>query len=95
MSRGGAAQRSAGGTTGDASAPAASYCDSCGRPLDADDSGRPGSLTHARCAEQRTLEPPRYCSSCGRRLVVQVMPVGWTARCSRHGEISTRRRGRA
>jgi ribosomal protein S18 acetylase RimI-like enzyme len=31
------------------------------------------------------LEPPRYCGACGRRMVVQVTPRGWTARCSTHG----------
>jgi ribosomal protein S18 acetylase RimI-like enzyme len=32
------------------------------------------------------LEPPRYCGACGRRMVVQVTPRGWTARCSTHGQ---------
>ena len=31
------------------------------------------------------LEPPRYCSECGRRMVVQVTPDRWTARCAAHG----------
>lgn len=31
------------------------------------------------------LAPPRYCGVCGRRMVVQVRPDGWWARCSRHG----------
>jgi hypothetical protein len=31
------------------------------------------------------LEPPRFCAECGRRMVVQVRPDGWTAKCSRHG----------
>lgn len=31
------------------------------------------------------LEAPRFCQLCGRRMVVQVTPTGWTARCSRHG----------
>ncbi|MDO5032605.1 hypothetical protein [Corynebacterium sp.] len=34
-----------------------------------------------------SLDVPRYCSECGRRMVVQVRPDSWTARCSRHGEI--------
>ena len=34
------------------------------------------------------LEPPRFCASCARRMVVQITPVGWTARCSRHGELT-------
>ncbi|MFM9378095.1 hypothetical protein [Gordonia sp. VNK21] len=35
------------------------------------------------------LEPPRYCGRCGRRMVVQVRPDGWTARCSRHGTVDS------
>ncbi|MFT4201490.1 hypothetical protein [Gordonia sp. (in: high G+C Gram-positive bacteria)] len=35
------------------------------------------------------LEPPRYCGQCGRRMVVQVRPDGWRARCSRHGEVDS------
>ncbi|MFW0791629.1 hypothetical protein [Gordonia sp. CPCC 205333] len=35
------------------------------------------------------LEPPRFCGQCGRRMVVQVRPDGWRARCSRHGEIDS------
>ena len=53
------------------------YCDQCGRP-DAEPE-------HPRCAARRELEPPRFCPDCARRMVVQVDPVGWTARCSRHG----------
>lgn len=34
-------------------------------------------------------EPPRYCQICGRRMVVQVFPQGWEARCSRHGELES------
>jgi hypothetical protein len=33
------------------------------------------------------LEPPRYCVRCRRRMIVQVLPTGWTARCSAHGEL--------
>lgn len=54
------------------------FCDQCGRPA-----AEPG---HERCAARRALEPPRYCPDCARRMVVQVVPTGWTARCSRHGE---------
>ncbi|WP_019203094.1 hypothetical protein [Tsukamurella sp. 1534] len=36
------------------------------------------------------LEPPRYCVYCARRMIVQVSPDGWTARCSRHGEIDSK-----
>ncbi|MGZ8180175.1 biotin synthase auxiliary protein BsaP [Williamsia sp. SKLECPSW1] len=35
------------------------------------------------------LEPPRFCGRCGRRMVVQVVPTGWTARCSRHGHVDS------
>ena len=33
------------------------------------------------------LEPPRFCGVCGRRMVVQVEPNGWRAKCSRHGAV--------
>lgn len=35
------------------------------------------------------LEPPRFCARCGRRMVVQVRPDGWWARCSRHGRVDS------
>jgi hypothetical protein len=35
------------------------------------------------------LEPPRFCAECGRRMIVQVRPDGWSARCSRHGELDS------
>jgi hypothetical protein len=54
------------------------FCDRCGSPVDLGQ--------HDRCAGRRELEPPRFCPDCGRRMVVQVTPSGWTARCSRHGE---------
>jgi hypothetical protein len=54
------------------------FCDQCGAPA--------GEGEHTRCASRRELEPPRYCPDCARRMVVQVTPTGWTARCSRHGE---------
>ena len=57
--------------------PRPSYCDHCGEPLDVAD--------HAVCRARRELEPPRYCPICRRRMVVQVVPTGWTARCSEHG----------
>ena len=56
------------------------YCDRCGN----DASAGP----HPQCAAARALEPPRYCAQCRRRMVVQVTPTGWTARCSEHGELS-------
>jgi len=57
-------------------APAAAFCDRCGEPA---------AGGHERCAVARDLEPPRYCPACRRRLVVQVVPTGWTARCAEHG----------
>jgi hypothetical protein len=56
------------------------YCDHCGEPASTGD--------HTACRRRRELEPPRYCTSCARRLIVQVLPRGWSARCSRHGEVS-------
>ncbi len=38
------------------------------------------------------LEPPRRCQHCQRRMIVQVLPLGWTARCSEHGQISSAER---
>ncbi|EFV14780.1 hypothetical protein [Segniliparus rugosus] len=34
-------------------------------------------------------EPPRFCGQCGRRMVVQVHPRGWSATCSRHGSVDS------
>jgi hypothetical protein len=56
------------------------YCDHCGTALAEGD--------HGACLLARELEPPRYCPDCRRRLLVQVTPAGWTARCTRHGELS-------
>lgn len=35
------------------------------------------------------LEPPRFCEHCGRRMIVQVSPDGWWAKCSRHGVLDS------
>lgn len=40
-------------------------------------------------AARMGLEPPRFCAQCGRRMVVQVRPDGWWARCSRHGHVDS------
>ncbi|SNC65461.1 hypothetical protein SAMN05445756_1334 [Kytococcus aerolatus] len=56
------------------------YCGRCGGES-------PGG--HPTCKRFLALEPPRYCAHCRRRMVVQVTPGGWTARCSRHGEITS------
>jgi GNAT superfamily N-acetyltransferase len=57
--------------------PLVPYCDQCGEPLTGEG--------HERCRRGRELEPPRYCPQCRRRMVVQVAPTGWTARCVEHG----------
>jgi hypothetical protein len=56
------------------------YCDRCGGALA--DGG------HEACAAARTLEPPRYCGRCRRRMKVQVLPAGWRAVCVEHGDLS-------
>src|SRR5262249_29528378 len=53
------------------------YCAHCGKPLTDSD--------HARCRAARELDPPRWCPRCRRRMVVQVPPTGWPARCTEHG----------
>ena len=84
----GAAQRGAERTN----EPSHRYCDRCGNPLAAGghdagryDAGRYDAGGHEACRRARALEPPRYCPRCRRRMVVQVTPTGWTARCSEHG----------
>ena len=58
------------------------FCSFCGGEADSGD--------HDRCrARLSVIDPPRYCPECARRMVVQVDPMGWTARCSRHGETSS------
>jgi len=54
------------------------YCPRCGEPA---------PTPHEACAARLVLEPPRYCPQCRRRLIVQVLPTGFTARCSAHGEL--------
>lgn len=57
------------------------YCDRCGEPSTTGD--------HTACVAARDLEPPRYCAQCRRRMKVQVLPAGWSARCVEHGELSS------
>ncbi len=45
--------------------------------------------TSVPAAAQLGLEPPRFCAECGRRMVVQVRPDGWWAKCSRHGRVDS------
>ncbi|MDQ6874539.1 MAG: hypothetical protein M3042_05675 [Actinomycetota bacterium] len=56
------------------------FCGHCGRPA--------GAGEHSDCAHALVLEPPRYCPRCRRRMVVQVTPSGWSARCVEHGVLS-------
>ena len=55
----------------------APWCGQCGEELTAEG--------HDRCRRAAALEPPRYCAHCRRRMVVQVVPTGWSARCVEHG----------
>lgn len=58
------------------------YCVHCGQTVSERD--------HTACHNPRTaLEPPRFCARCARRMIVQITPRGWTARCSRHGELTS------
>ncbi|QSB16479.1 hypothetical protein JQS43_09455 [Natronosporangium hydrolyticum] len=59
---------------------AARWCGRCGEP----ESGAP----HPGCAAALTLEPPRFCTACRRRMKVQVLPGGWRASCVAHGELT-------
>ena len=61
------------------------YCGRCGDPM-VDEQRQPVG-DHVDCLRAFRLEPPRYCAQCRRRLIVQVLPTGWTARCSAHGEL--------
>ncbi len=55
------------------------YCTRCGEP-------EGGAVDHLACDAALSLEPPRYCSRCRRRMVVQIVPTGWVATCSEHGD---------
>lgn len=55
----------------------ATYCPRCG--------GEPFSGDHEPCRDALELEPPRFCTVCKRRMIVQITPTGWTARCKEHG----------
>ncbi|MBC7372792.1 MAG: GNAT family N-acetyltransferase [Frankiales bacterium] len=57
--------------------PLVPWCGQCGQALTGDG--------HEPCRRAATLDPPRFCGHCRRRMVVQVLPTGWTARCSEHG----------
>ncbi|MDQ1535875.1 MAG: hypothetical protein QOE58_268 [Actinomycetota bacterium] len=51
--------------------------------------GNAAQESHESCERRLMLEPPRYCSGCRRRMVVQVTPTGWTAKCVEHGIIGS------
>lgn len=59
---------------------ATEYCGRCGAILSSGD--------HQACEAALKLEPPRYCEVCRRRMIVQITPTGWKARCKQHGEIT-------
>lgn len=49
------------------------WCGHCGEP----------GVRH-----ESPLDPPRFCERCQRRMVVQVHPTGWAARCVQHGTLT-------
>ena len=57
--------------------PLVPWCGQCGEALTPEG--------HAACRRSAALDPPRFCGECRRRMVVQVTPTGWTAKCSEHG----------
>jgi len=57
------------------------YCGRCGEQVSVGD--------HSGCEAAMSLEPPRYCAQCRRRMVVQIVPTGWRARCVKHGELTS------
>ncbi len=56
------------------------FCGRCGKQVSVGD--------HTGCRGALELEPPRYCADCRRRMVVQIVPTGWRARCVKHGELA-------
>ncbi|MCO1582101.1 MULTISPECIES: biotin synthase auxiliary protein BsaP [unclassified Crossiella] len=62
------------------------FCDICGKP---DNEGE-----HRSCVARRAIDPPRYCPQCARRMIVQVSPSGWSAKCSAHGSTEGGQGGR-
>ncbi|MFN8051869.1 MAG: AAA family ATPase [Acidimicrobiales bacterium] len=55
-------------------------------PLHCGSCGKPATECDGSCA--RPLDPERFCTRCGRRLVVTVTPTGHSARCKVHGPIA-------
>jgi predicted nucleic acid-binding Zn ribbon protein len=66
----------------------ASFCSVCGRPLPAGATADPGA-----CCPPPSLDPPRYCPTCGRTLDVQVYPTGFVATCRTCDGVHPARRG--
>ncbi len=56
------------------------WCAHCGREM--------AGEGHEPCRAGAALDPPRYCVQCRRRMVVQVVPTGWSARCVEHGTLT-------
>jgi len=56
------------------------FCGHCGGEL--------AEGGHEVCESRLKLEPPRFCTQCRRRMVVQVIPRTWTATCVEHGTIA-------
>ena len=67
-------QPGVGPASGPVDAPLA-YCSDC------------GAATSACPGCGRELDPPRFCTRCGRRLSVVVSPGGYRARCRDHGPV--------
>ncbi|MHB1536225.1 MAG: biotin synthase auxiliary protein BsaP [Acidimicrobiales bacterium] len=53
------------------------HCAGCGLPV-------AGCNTAGACTGP--FEPPRHCTTCGKRLRVVIIPTGWTATCREHGD---------
>lgn len=64
-----------------------SFHPNTGEELDRTGKSAPKSELHP--AARMGLDVPRYCQLCGRRMVVQVRPDGWSACCSRHGDLDS------
>ena len=59
---------------------APTYCGHCGESFTDGD--------HTTCQRLLTMEPPRFCHHCRRRMKVQVTPRGWSATCVEHGTLT-------
>jgi len=65
------------------------WCARCGEAAGDEPGGGGGPGTHDACERALLLEPPRYCTRCRRRMTVQVLPRGWSARCVEHGVLTS------